>query len=203
MGGRPSPRYAGVLRLPGRCCRRVHRGHILPGVPTGPRPCTRVHRDFSPFATGPGTGRWVDPLRAALARGVRVRILTRPPEEPGGGMTDEMGEIVRGLRDLGVDRGPARRMHEKIAILDGRILWHGSLNILSHRDTQESMLHIESPSACQQLGRFVSMPMGQRGGLTLCPGEPGVPQSVEAQQYGTLAPMEYGSSARIRTAMAG
>ena len=117
---------------------------------------------FSPFATGPGTGRWVDPLRAALGRGVRVRILTRPPEEPGGGTTDEVGELVRALRDLGVVVDLRARMHEKIAILDGRILWHGSLNILSHRDTHESMLRIESPAACGQLARFVSTPAGRR-----------------------------------------
>lgn len=114
---------------------------------------------FSPFATGTGTGRWVDPLRAALARGVRVRILTRPPEEFGGGGTDEVGELVRALRDLGVAIDLRTRMHEKIAIIDGRVLWHGSLNILSHRDTHESMLRIESPAACGQLARFVSTPV--------------------------------------------
>jgi ssDNA-binding Zn-finger/Zn-ribbon topoisomerase 1 len=117
---------------------------------------------FSPFATGPGTGRWVDPLRAALVRGVRVRILTRPPDEPGGGTTEEVGELVRALRDLGVAVDLRARMHEKIAILDGRILWHGSLNILSHRDTHESMLRIESPAACSQLARFISTPVGRR-----------------------------------------
>jgi ssDNA-binding Zn-finger/Zn-ribbon topoisomerase 1 len=113
---------------------------------------------FSPFATGGGTGRWVDPLRAALARNVRVRILTRPPEEPGGGGTDEVAELVQNLRTLGITVDLRARMHEKIAILDGRILWHGSLNIFSHRDTHESMLRLESPAACQQLGRFVSAP---------------------------------------------
>jgi ssDNA-binding Zn-finger/Zn-ribbon topoisomerase 1 len=117
---------------------------------------------FSPFATGPGTGRWVDPLRAALARGVRVRILTRPPQEFGGGGTDEVGELVRALRDLGVAVDLRARMHEKIAILDGRVLWHGSLNVLSHRDTHESMLRIDSPAACRQLARFVSTPVGRR-----------------------------------------
>jgi len=53
-------------------------------------------------------------------------------------------------------------MHEKVAMLDGCILWHGSLNILSHRDTSESMLRLESPAACQQLGRFLSPPAGRR-----------------------------------------
>ncbi|MBI4507914.1 MAG: AAA family ATPase [Chloroflexi bacterium] len=116
---------------------------------------------FSPFATGDGTARWVDSLRAALSRGVRVRILTRPPGEFGGGPTDQVGELVRGLRNLGVTVDLRARMHEKIAILDGRILWHGSLNILSHRDTHESMLRLESPAACQQVGRFVITPAGR------------------------------------------
>jgi hypothetical protein len=116
---------------------------------------------FSPFATGAGTARWVDPLRAALARGVRVRVLTRPSEEFGGGSTDEVTELVRGLRDLGIVVDLRARMHEKIAIVDGRILWHGSLNILSHRDTHESMLRIESPAACSQLARFVSTRAGR------------------------------------------
>jgi ssDNA-binding Zn-finger/Zn-ribbon topoisomerase 1/KaiC/GvpD/RAD55 family RecA-like ATPase len=133
---------------------------------------------FSPFATGGGTGRWVDPLRTALARGVRVRILTCPPEEPGGGRTDEAAGLVHALRDLGVTVDLRAQMHEKIAILDGRILWHGSLNILSHRDTHESMLRIESPAACQQLGRFVSTPTGPRDEApTLdAPENPGCPK---------------------------
>jgi ssDNA-binding Zn-finger/Zn-ribbon topoisomerase 1 len=117
---------------------------------------------FSPFATGDGTARWVDSLRAALARGVRVRILTRPPQEFGGGSSDEVTELVGALRAVGIAVDLRARMHEKIAIIDGRILWHGSLNILSHRDTHESMLRLESPAACQQLRRFVSTPTGPR-----------------------------------------
>ena len=117
---------------------------------------------LSPFATGPGTARWIDLLRAALARGVRVRVLTRPPGEFGGGGTDEVAELVQGLRDLGIAVDLRARMHEKIAIIDGRVLWHGSLNILSHRDTHESMLRLESPAVCALLGRFLSTQAGGR-----------------------------------------
>ncbi len=117
---------------------------------------------FSPFATATGTSRWVEPLRAALARGVAVRLVVRPPEEAGGAPTDEVTELVRELRRLGIVVDLRARMHEKIAILDGRILWHGSLNVLSHRDTHESMLRIDSPNACEALGRFLSTPSGRR-----------------------------------------
>ena len=117
---------------------------------------------FSPFATATGTSRWLEPLRGALARGVAVRVVMRPPGEIGGAPDDEVAELVEELRALGVSVDLRARMHEKIAILDGQVLWHGSLNILSHRDTHESMLRIESAAACEALGRFVSTPAGRK-----------------------------------------
>jgi ssDNA-binding Zn-finger/Zn-ribbon topoisomerase 1 len=152
----------GTFDLPEHAAGAFTEGTFYPAFKTD---LARAHRSiviFSPFATGPGTSRWVDLLRAGLARGVRIRILTRPPGEFGGGGTDEVRELVQGLRKLGVAVDLRARMHEKIAILDKRILWHGSLNILSHRDTHESMLRIDSPAACEQLARFVSTPMGRR-----------------------------------------
>jgi hypothetical protein len=112
---------------------------------------------LSPFATRPGITRWVETLRAAIARSVRVRILTLPFVEPGRGTTAEVEELLQNLGSLGVAVGRRNNMHEKIAILDGRILWHGSLNILSHRDAHESMLRIESPGACGQLARSLRL----------------------------------------------
>jgi ssDNA-binding Zn-finger/Zn-ribbon topoisomerase 1 len=77
-------------------------------------------------------------------------------------LDDEVTELVRELRSLGIIVDLRARMHEKIAIIDGHILWHGSLNILSHRDTHESMLRLDSPAACQQLSRFVRAAAGRR-----------------------------------------
>jgi hypothetical protein len=122
---------------------------------------------FSPYATRRGTSRWADVLRAALARGVRVRLLTRPPSESAGSGADELAELLRALRELGVTVDLRARMHEKIAILDGRVLWHGSLNILSHRDTHESMLRLDSPAACAQLAQFVTTPANRRAAAPL------------------------------------
>ena len=35
-------------------------------------------------------------------------------------------------------------MHEKIAVIDSRIVWVGSLNILSHKNASEIMMRIDS-----------------------------------------------------------
>ena len=111
----------------------------------------------SPFATRRGTRRWVDLLHEARVRNVRVCVITLPPPDPRG------DRLVVELRNLGATVDMRAQMHEKIAILDGHILWHGSLNILSHRYTHESMLRIDSPTACQQIGRFVNVPTNKHG----------------------------------------
>jgi hypothetical protein len=111
---------------------------------------------FSPFATEAGTSRWIEPLRIAILRGVHVRLLTRPPTDGGAGPSVASPELVQSLRSLGIIVDLRSQMHEKIAVVDGNVLWHGSLNVLSHRNTHESMLRIESRAVCDMIGRLVS-----------------------------------------------
>jgi hypothetical protein len=42
-------------------------------------------------------------------------------------------------------------MHEKLAVFDQRIVWLGSLNILSHKNSTEIMVRIESPDFAQSI----------------------------------------------------
>lgn len=118
---------------------------------------------FSPFLTERGAGRWADELRAAAARDADVRIVTKPPE---GGRGDTT-ELIDRLRAMGVHVDLRARMHEKIAVIDGEVLWHGSLNILSHRATSESMLRFEATEACEQLAVYVTSLSSTQGSLEL------------------------------------
>jgi len=109
---------------------------------------------FSPFLTSNGSGRYIDRLRAKQSHGTKIRLVTRPPDNDLGIPASGLTEIISGIRELGITVDFRSDMHEKFAIIDGRILWHGSLNILSHRNTSESMLRIPSEAACVQLTRF-------------------------------------------------
>jgi hypothetical protein len=117
---------------------------------------------FSPFLTERGASRWIDLLRNAMDRGLLVRIVTRPPGDHGGILEAGLVEMLDAVRALGITVDHRARMHEKIAIIDDEILWHGSLNILSHKDTAESMLRINSLSACAQVAKFVTTPTPRR-----------------------------------------
>lgn len=103
---------------------------------------------LSPFITESGASRWADTLRSAVACGVQVHVFTRPPGDFGAVGSDEVSKVIHHLRSVGVAVHLRRDMHEKIVIIDGRILWVGSLNILSHRDTHESMMRIPSKDIC-------------------------------------------------------
>lgn len=146
---------------------------------------------FSPFVTVSGVGRWVDQLRAAVARGVAVRVLCKPPGEFGGGSTEDVAAVLQRLREGGIAVDLRAKMHEKIAILDGDILWHGSLNVLSHRNTTESMLRIRAPGVCQELAKLITGRGGELGEPNLERREnPGCPQcgAPTVRMYGKYGP---------------
>ena len=117
---------------------------------------------LSPYLTNRGTARWVNHIRAALERGIQVRIVTKPGEEFGGASEDEVRETIESLRVLGIAVDLRAKMHEKIAIIDQRVVWHGSLNILSHSYTSESMLRLVGETACRKLMDLITPPYCRR-----------------------------------------
>jgi hypothetical protein len=116
----------------------------------------------SPFITSRGTARWVDHLRRAVQNGIGVRIVTSNRDsEFGGASKEEVSATIAGLRSLGIVVDIRRLLHEKIAVFDLRIAWHGSLNILSHSRTSESMLRLVGESTCVRLLKNFSLPRRQ------------------------------------------
>ena len=51
---------------------------------------------------------------------------------------------------LGIDKG----FHEKIALIDDDVFYFGSLNILSYRDTSESMIAFTNPETINDLVKY-------------------------------------------------
>ena len=119
---------------------------------------------FSPFITTNGTSRWMDILTDKTSQGIRVRLVARPPGDQGGILEDGLEENIQNIIKSSVVVDLRTSMHEKFAIIDKSILWHGSLNIFSHRDTSESMFRIPSQSICQQMAQFVSSSVRQEAG---------------------------------------
>jgi hypothetical protein len=92
-------------------------------------------------------------LRAAAERGVTIRVLTKPANDQfdGNGLRSSSAECIKILKNLGARVEFNPETHEKIAVIDNSIVWHGSLNIFSQRESSESMMRFVGEKTARQL----------------------------------------------------
>lgn len=85
---------------------------------------------------------------------VRVVINTRDPEEHDNFLREEARRALSLLLEIGVQVIFSESLHRKTAIIDRKILWEGSLNILSQNNSCEVMRRTESIELGWQMVRF-------------------------------------------------
>lgn len=111
----------------------------------------------SPFMTMRRVKALLPVLQRMVARGVRVTINTRHPQEHEDYMRTEAENSIAILHDIGVKILFTGGHHRKLAILDRSILWEGSLNILSQNDSCEVMRRIDSAHLANQMLQFTKI----------------------------------------------
>ena len=89
-------------------------------------------------------------------KGIKVRVNTRLPYHHDTTLLQVQGwRSAKLLREHGVKVCFYKDMrHRKLAIIDGEILWEGSLNILSQGYSKEIMRRTVSAPMCRQMLRF-------------------------------------------------
>lgn len=103
----------------------------------------------SPFTTAQGTERWMQTFRDLRAKEVEIIGFTKPVNEKDS--STNSAEIHNGLESVFKELRPVSKMHEKLAVFDQRVVWLGSLNILSHKNSTEIMVRIDSPDFAQSI----------------------------------------------------
>ena len=108
----------------------------------------------SPFITLQRVSTLREVFAEKVRAGVQIGVLTRSHRRQAELEFDDIETAIKGLEEVGVKMisryTPA--LHEKIAIIDGRITYHGSLNILSHSGkTSESMLRFDDIDFAQKM----------------------------------------------------
>ena len=113
---------------------------------------------FSGFVTPQRVRAYEPILRAKIAEGVAVRCVARPPHNNGSIPYDDGRAALDALEAMGCIVDTRKDTHEKIVIVDGEILWFGSLNPLSHTSrTGEVMARLVSRDLAQQMAAFVAI----------------------------------------------
>ncbi len=88
---------------------------------------------------------------AAGAHGARGIVLTRPPESCSGASMQKVEAIIADLRNSGVKVIVKESIHQKCAVIDRRIVWYGSINLLSYGKAGESMMRFENQGIAEEL----------------------------------------------------
>lgn len=93
-----------------------------------------------------------------VKQGVKVYILTRDPREHIASFKVQSESEIRKFEVLGVQVFICTgNHHRKLAILDRKILWEGSLNILSQIKSREIMRRIESKKSALEMFNFLKL----------------------------------------------
>lgn len=93
-----------------------------------------------------------------LEKGVKIYIFTRDPKEHDEHMEPQSEEAITWCEVMGIQvRLCLGNHHRKLAILDRKILYEGSLNILSQTYSREIMRRIEDEREALQMFDFLKL----------------------------------------------
>jgi len=110
----------------------------------------------SPYITKRRTFQIMEHLNIALDKNIRVVVIARPVEDFKERDRSGLNGVLNLLKDNGIKLVLKSNIHQKFAIIDQRIVWYGSINLLSYGSAQESIMRIESPNIANELIKIIS-----------------------------------------------
>jgi superfamily II DNA or RNA helicase len=105
----------------------------------------------SPFVRKRRTMQMMEYLGTALDKTVRATVMTRPAEDFKQEDRIALNSMLQLLKDSGINVVLKSNIHQKFAVIDQKIVWYGSINLLSYGNAQESIMRIESPNIANEL----------------------------------------------------
>jgi hypothetical protein len=112
----------------------------------------------SPFITTSRSEKFVPIFSHLLKKGVRIFVITRPSDEHKDAMREQSLAELKRYEKMGIVVIPLQgNIHQKFSIIDRDIMWEGSLNILSQRDSKEVMRRYHGKNAVDQYVAFMRL----------------------------------------------
>lgn len=112
---------------------------------------------YSPFITQNRITQLEPHIRAATERGIRLYIITKAHSDRSKKELQQYRRLENTLTEWGVVMVHKQRMHEKLVFIDDNIIWEGSLNPLSFKDTQEHMERRESKAVFSEYAKTLHL----------------------------------------------
>jgi phosphatidylserine/phosphatidylglycerophosphate/cardiolipin synthase-like enzyme len=90
-----------------------------------------------------------------MNKNIHVTVVTRPKEDFPRKDHPVMQKALALLTNSGVNIIFKSNIHQKFAIMDQKIVWYGSINLLSYGSAQESIMRIEGPNIAVELFKSI------------------------------------------------
>jgi len=120
--------------------------------------CRREVIIESPFITSSRMEKFYPAFQKMLDRRTKVLIITRDPSDLDPKVRDVATNEIMQMADMGIDITLLKgNHHRKLAIIDKKITWEGSLNILSQNNSMEIMRRIEDKKTAENLMKFLKL----------------------------------------------
>ncbi len=120
--------------------------------------CTNEVVIESPFITRERAMGLFPVFKKLVGCGVKVYVVTRDPKEHPEALEAQSEATIKRFEQLGVQVFLCLgNHHRKLAILDRKVLWEGSLNILSQTQSREIMRRIESEELSIQMFKYLKL----------------------------------------------
>ena len=112
---------------------------------------TREILIVSPFVTKRRVSQMLPFLVAAQDRKVKAVVVTRPAADFREKDRPALEETLALLHAAGVHVVYKSNIHQKFAVFDQKIIWYGSINLLSFGRSEESIMRLENPGIADEL----------------------------------------------------
>jgi hypothetical protein len=111
----------------------------------------------SPFITRNRVARVLPIFEKMRSRQVRIIVNTRHPAEHDAPYDAQAWRAIEQMQNMGIMVLFTGGHHRKLAVLDRKILWEGSLNVLSQNESCEVMRRIESEKMAKDMIGFLKL----------------------------------------------
>ncbi|WP_368490181.1 DEAD/DEAH box helicase family protein [Clostridium sp. BJN0013] len=105
----------------------------------------------SPFISKRRLSQMLKLLMIAIKNGNRVKVVTRPETDFKEKDKGALMEMYKFIRMSGIDIIFKTNIYQKFAIFDQKIVWYGSINLLSYGSAEESIMRLESINIANEL----------------------------------------------------
>lgn len=107
----------------------------------------------SPYVSNRRADQLFHLMKIALANSAKVTVVIKPYEDYKGRGQQALAELLENWTKAGIQIIIKAGIHQNFAIIDQRIIWYGSINVLSFGNEDENIMRFESNNVANELMR--------------------------------------------------